>query len=175
VAWNSILLLAAAMLIGSHVLAFFGISIPIVRVGGGLLVIANGWRLLNAPQTTSMVGQGVVDTWEREVARRAFYPLTFPVTIGPGSISVAITLGAGIATTAAARAIDVATHLVGVVVVAIAVYLSYRFASRLVVLLGETGTSVFLRMSSFIVLCVGVGIAWGGLSDLLQALIRSSR
>jgi multiple antibiotic resistance protein len=48
VAWNSFLLLAAAMLIGSHVLRLFGISVPIVRVGGGLLVIANGWRLLNA-------------------------------------------------------------------------------------------------------------------------------
>jgi multiple antibiotic resistance protein len=163
------------MLIGSHVLAFFGISIPIVRVGGGLLVIANGWRLLNARQTSSAADHGVVDAWEREVARRAFYPLTFPVTVGPGSISVAITLGAGIATTAVARAIDVATHLVGVVVVAIAVYLSYRFASRLAVFLGETGTAVFLRMSSFIVLCVGVGIVWGGLSDLIQVLIRSSR
>ena len=48
VAWNSFLLLSAAMLAGSHVLHFVGISVPIVRVGGGLLVIANGWRLLNA-------------------------------------------------------------------------------------------------------------------------------
>src|SRR5262249_58678105 len=53
VAWNSFLLLAAAMLVGSYVLRLFGISIPIVRVGGGLLVIANGWRLLNADEPLS--------------------------------------------------------------------------------------------------------------------------
>src|SRR5215467_6663418 len=76
VAWNSFLLLAAAMLIGSHVLRLFGISVPIVRVGGGLLVIANGWRLLNAEDAPSATKQSVESAWEREVARRAFYPLT---------------------------------------------------------------------------------------------------
>jgi len=96
VAWNSFLLLAAAMLVGSHVLRLFGISVPIVQVGGGLLVIANGWRLLNAKGAAQDGKPAVEDAWEREVARRAFYPLTFPLTVGPGSISIAITLGAGI-------------------------------------------------------------------------------
>jgi multiple antibiotic resistance protein len=175
VAWNSSLLLAAAMLVGSHVLRFFGISVPIVRVGGGLLVIANGWHLLNAQQMPSMVGGSLEDQWEREVVRRAFYPLTFPVTVGPGSISIAITLGAGIAASATDGLVDVITHLAGVAAVALSVFLSYRFASRLIALLGETGAAVFLRMSAFIVLCVGVGIMWGGLAELVQALIRSSR
>jgi multiple antibiotic resistance protein len=174
VAWNSSLLLAAAMLIGSHVLRFFGISLPIVRVGGGLLVIVNGWHLLNARQMPSMVGQSLEEAWEREVARRAFYPLTFPVTVGPGSISIAITLGAGIAATASGGVVDVITHLAGVAAVALSVFLSYRFASRLIALLGETGAAVFLRMSAFIVLCVGVEITWGGLSELLRSLIAAS-
>ena len=172
--WNSSLLLAAAMLVGSHLLRFFGISLPIVRVGGGLLVIANGWHLLNARQMPSTVAQSPEEAWEREVARRAFYPLTFPLTVGPGSISIAITLGAGIAATAGTGGIiDVVTHLVGVAVVGLSVFLSYRFASRLIPLLGDTGAAVFLRMSAFIVLCVGVGIMWGGLSELLRSLIAS--
>src|SRR5438309_2020568 len=81
VAWNSFALLAAAMLIGSHVLKLFGISVPIVRVGGGLLVIANGWRLLNADEAQPEAKPAVSQAWEREVARRAFYPLTFPLTV----------------------------------------------------------------------------------------------
>src|SRR6476660_6831855 len=89
VARNSFLLLAAAMLVGSHVLRLFGISVPIVRVGGGLLVMANGWRRLNARGAAPTDTVTVEDGWEREVARRAFYPLTFPLTVGPGSISVA--------------------------------------------------------------------------------------
>jgi multiple antibiotic resistance protein len=93
VARHAFMLLAAAMLIGSYVLRLFGVSLPIVRVGGGLLVTANGWRLLNDDAKPAAEAKPV-EAWEREVKRRAFYPLTFPLTIGPGSISIAITLGA---------------------------------------------------------------------------------
>jgi multiple antibiotic resistance protein len=171
VAWNSFLLLAAAMLVGSHVLRVFGISVPIVRVGGGLLVIANGWRLLNAEEAPSADKPAVKDAWEREVARRAFYPLTFPLTVGPGSISIAITLGAGVSSRSTTGLVDLVSVIVGVAIVALTVYLSYRFASRLISFLGDTGAAVFLRLSSFILLCVGVAIMWGGIVDLVQPLI----
>ena len=171
VAWNSFVLLTAAMLIGSHVLRLFGISVPIVRVGGGLLVVANGWRLLNADEAPTESKPAVSDAWEREVARRAFYPLTFPLTVGPGSISIAITLGAGLASRSTTGVVDLVSDLVGVGIVALAVYLSYRFASRLIALLGDTGAVVFLRLSAFILLCVGVSILWGGITDLVKPLL----
>lgn len=171
VARNACLLLAAAMLIGSHVLRFFGISLPIVRVAGGLLVTANGWRLLNSDDTQSLPTPRVADTWERELAGRAFFPLTFPLTVGPGSVSVAITLGARVAGHGTSGALAVVTDLVAVGIVSLTVYLSYRFASRLIAYLGETGTIVFLRLSSFILMCVGVSIMWSGIVDLIQPLI----
>lgn len=175
VAWNSFVLLAAAMLIGSHVLRLFGISVPIVRVAGGLLVVANGWRLLNADDSPAPDKATVQDAWEREVARRAFYPLTFPLTVGPGSISIAITLGAGISSRPTTSVIDLLSDVVGVAIVAAAVYLSYRFASRLIAFLGETGATVFLRLSSFILLCVGVSIMWGGITELLQPFVAARK
>jgi multiple antibiotic resistance protein len=170
VARHAFLLLTAAMLIGTYVLKVFGVSLPIVRVAGGLLVTANGWRLLN-DEAKPADSPGLVQAWEREVARRAFYPLTFPLTVGPGSISIAITLGAkaqarGVWTTG-----ELAADLVGIVIVSLSVLLSYRFASRLIAYLGETGTAVFLRLSSFILLCVGVAIIWSGLVDLIQPLL----
>ena len=171
VAWNSFLLLAAAMLTGSHLLRFFGISVPIVRVGGGLLVMANGWRLLHADDPPATTRVAPTDAWQREVARRAFYPLTFPLTVGPGSLSIAITIGAGISRQSIAGVVDVLSDLVGVAIVALSVSLSYRFAGRVVALVGETGVTVFLRLTSFILLCVGVSIMWGGLTDLIRPLI----
>src|SRR4051812_18055389 len=87
VARNALLLLIAAMLAGSHVLAFFGISVAIVRVAGGLLVLATGWHLLHAGDQLDVPPPPVAEAWQREAARRAFYPLTFPLTVGPGSIS----------------------------------------------------------------------------------------
>ena len=172
VARNAFLLLAAAMLIGSYVLEFFGISLPVVRVAGGLVVIGAGWRLLHAGHADDQPEARVVDAWERELARRGFYPLTFPLTVGPGSISIAITLGAREVSDSAARAVFVLTDLIGIAIIAVTVYLSYRYASRLIARLGETGTNVFLRLSAFIMLCVGVAIFWGGVVGLVEPLRR---
>ena len=174
VAWNSFLLLSAAMLVGSHVLHFFGISVPIVRVGGGLLVIANGWRLLNAADVPPAAEKlAPADVWEREVARRAFYPLTFPLTVGPGSLSIAITIGAGISMRPTSGALDVLSDLIGVAIVALSVSLSYRFAGRVIAFVGETGATIFVRLCSFILLCVGVSIMWGGLADLIRPMMST--
>lgn len=172
VAINAFLLLVAAMLAGSHILEFFGISIPIVRVGGGLLVIANGWRLINAEDRLDDVTPSPREAWERELGPRAFYPLTFPLTVGPGSISVAVTLGARL--TDRGGIADLVSETVAVAVIAVTVFLSYRFSSRLVVSLGTTGTSVFLRLSSFILLCVGVSIFWSGLAALIGELRQAA-
>jgi multiple antibiotic resistance protein len=173
VARNAFLLLAAALLVGSYVLAFFGISLSVVRVAGGMVVLGAGWRLLHAGHGEVEVPEAkMVDAWERELARRAFYPLTFPLTVGPGSISIAITLGARGAVDPATRALFAAADLIGIAIIGVSVYLSYRFASRLIARLGETGTNVFLRLSAFIMLCVGVSILWGGIVGLVEPLRR---
>jgi multiple antibiotic resistance protein len=171
VARNAYLLLAAAMLIGSHVLRIFGISLPIVRVAGGLLVAANGWALINAGDSQRSPTPPVADAWERELATRAFFPLTFPLTVGPGSVSIAITLGARETLFGTSSLIGLATDLIAVGIVSLTVYLSYRFASRLITYLGDTGTVVFLRLSAFILMCVGVSIIWSGIVDLVQPLL----
>jgi multiple antibiotic resistance protein len=159
------------MLIGSYVLQFFGISLPIVRVAGGLVVLSAGWRLLHAGHGDDGEPRAaMVEAWEREVGRRGFYPLTFPLTIGPGSISIAVTLGARDAPDRAARAMFLAADLTSITLITVAVYLSYRFASRLIARLGENGTNVFLRLSAFIMLCVGVAILWSGVLGLIEPL-----
>jgi multiple antibiotic resistance protein len=167
VATNCLVLLVVATLIGTHILGFFDISLPVVRVGGGLLVAATAWRLLAAEGASAGdAPQASRKLTSVEVAGRAFYPLSFPITVGPGSISIAITLGAASPPREAALAALLGS-LLGIAVVCAAIYLAYRYASRLVSLLGETGTVVFLRLSAFILLCIGVQICWDGLAELL--------
>jgi len=89
----------------------------------------------------------------------------------PARSRIAITLGAKAQARGASTATELLADLIGVVIVSLAVFLSYRFASRLIAYLGETGTAVFLRLSSFILLCVGVAIIWSGLVDLIQPLL----
>src|SRR3984885_4662615 len=95
VAINSFLLLIASALIGAYVLDFFGLSIPAVQVAGGIVVCAIGWSLLNSPNSPpALQRNGAHTTTPDDLTQRAFYPMTMPLTVGPGSISVALTLGA---------------------------------------------------------------------------------
>jgi multiple antibiotic resistance protein len=100
----------------------------------------------------------------------AFYPLTFPLTVGPGTISVSMGLGAAFGTKQLPVLVGLVALVVGTALAAAVIYLSYRFAGALVRTLGETGTIVFLRLASFILLCIGIQIGWTGISELIQSL-----
>jgi multiple antibiotic resistance protein len=170
IAFNVFAILVVSMFVGSHILAFFGISLPIVQVGGGLLITSIGWGLLNQ-RDPAPTASGAAPWSPDQMATRAFYPLTLPLTVGPGSISVAITLGANTSDTGIPFWALIASMLLGVALIALSIYLSYRFAEGISRLLGQTGTSVFLRLSSFISLCIGVQITWNGVSALLGPLL----
>lgn len=166
IAMNSFLLLVVSILIGTHILDFFGISLPIVQVAGGLVILSTGWSLLNQrdePSRSEKVGKVTLV----ELAKRAFYPLTLPLTVGPGSISVAITLGANADKGHKAFPILLLPALLGPAVIAISVYLAYRFSEPLARLLGEVAMSVIVRLGSFILFCIGVQILWNGCKILL--------
>jgi len=169
IAVNAFILLLVSIFIGSHILAFFGISLPIVQVGGGLLVAAAGWRLLDT-RGDELTSADATAWSPDEVIRRAFYPLTLPLTVGPGSISVAITLGANTMRTQMPLWAFIAALLIATALVAVSIYFCYRFADRMARLLGDNGTRIFLRLSAFILLCIGVQIFWNGAIGLVASL-----
>jgi multiple antibiotic resistance protein len=167
VALNSFWLLTGSMLIGSHILDFFGISIPVVQIGGGMVVVSTGWMLLQRePEQERESVQRKVST--SDIASRAFYPLTLPLTVGPGSISVAITLGANQSLHSGNLA-RFAAAILGPAIMAFTIFLSYRFAERIARLLGPTAMNVIVRLASFILVCIGVQILWNGIKALLAA------
>jgi multiple antibiotic resistance protein len=170
VAINSFLLLLASALIGAYVLDFFGLSIPAVQVAGGAVVCMIGWSLLNSPAAPAAQGRAdAAATTPEDLEQRAFYPMTMPLTVGPGSISVAVTLGANPPAGLRPLLLTTLAHALGVLLVAVSVFLCYRYAERLVSRLGATGTSVVVRLSAFILLCIGVQIGWNGIRGLIQS------
>src|SRR5438477_3267102 len=94
IAMNGLILIVISIFIGTHILKFFGISLPVVQVGGGLIVISTGWALLRQSNDDDQESGGHRECKESDYSRQAFYPLTLPLTVGPGSISVAIAVGA---------------------------------------------------------------------------------
>jgi multiple antibiotic resistance protein len=163
VSLNSFALLLGSLFVGSYVLEFFGITLPIVRVAGGLVVTATGWNLLQEGSSgdDSRAGHRPV------IPTDGFYPLTMPITVGPGSIAVAITLGSQRPRVALPEvALLGGAAVAGLLAITATIFVCYRFAERIVGALGQRGTNVLVRLSAFILLCIGVEIIWSGYSAL---------
>lgn len=170
IAMYGFILMVVSILIGTNILAFFGISLPVVQVGGGMVVVATAWSLLNRKEDPD--GKSTkVSASPADISRRAFYPLTLPLTVGPGSISVAIAVGANRPQVTESHWIYIGAAILGAAAVGVTIYFSYRFAEGLARVLGDTAMSVVIRLSSFILLCIGVQIGWNGVSALLKSVV----
>jgi multiple antibiotic resistance protein len=170
VAVYSLLVMMAALWAGSSVLAFFGITLAALRVAGGLVVALTAWDLLNRPehreerkQEQAAPAAGADDI--------ALFPMTIPITTGPGTIAVAVVLSAS-----RPREPDVfAWFVVGMsaaaVALALMIWIIYRSSDRIVRLMGPTGSRTVTRLSAFLLLCIGVQILITGVEDVLGPLL----
>lgn len=159
-------LILGSMLLGSFVLRLFGLSIPLVQVAGGAVVCALSWNLLTDNPKPAGASEGLHHI--RDIALgRAFSPLTMPLTIDAGVISVAITVGAHHANTVEHMIIQLIAAIIGAGIIALTILITYLYAEPASERIGQTGMMVVLRMSAFIMLCIGVGICWNGIKSLL--------
>jgi multiple antibiotic resistance protein len=166
---NTWIIITASMLVGTYVLDLFGISLPIVRIAGGLFVAAIGWKLLNSggdDDVRSAVADSAGPASEQETMQRTFFPMSFPLTTGPGSIAASIALGTRVHDTPGQLLTGVAVAACGAAVTAVVVFLCYRYAPPLLKRLGEIGTMVMLRLAAFILLCIGIEMMWAGWAAL---------
>lgn len=162
---------AAVMLVslwaGSYVLSFFGISLAALRIAGGLVVAVRAWKLLSTPEQTEerkqeQAGQaaGSPDI--------AFFPLTMPLTTGPGTISVAVALGSNRPPPGPALWAFFSGASLATLAIAAIVWLAYGWADLPVALLGPAGARVLTRLAAFLLLCIGTEIILNGATDVLD-------
>lgn len=170
IAMDSFVLLIISFAVGSHVLSFFGISLPVVQVGGGLIVISIGWAMLAQKDDYGEERGQVRNVSCHDVLKDAFYPLTLPLTVGPGSISVAITLGANAPHHLLANVLGLVAAGIGTAIIAGSIYICYGFSDRLSALIGATGLKVIIKLTAFLLVCIGVQILWNGASQLISSL-----
>jgi multiple antibiotic resistance protein len=170
ITFYSFVMLLASMLFGSLVLRMFDLSIPVVQIAGGAVVCALGWNMLGSAEPPPVTPVSDTDHAKITALARAFYPLTLPLTVDPGAISVAITVGANHAHTVERVMIQVLAAVIGTGIVAVSILLTYRYASRVGQWIGHTGMMVMVRLSAFIVLCIGVQIGWNGIKSLLATV-----
>jgi multiple antibiotic resistance protein len=166
-------IMTASLYVGAYVLSFFGVTIPVLRVAGGIVVAASGWRMLSEPDATEQRRSETPPPRSISVppSRLAFYPLTMPLTTGPGTISVAISIGASRPGGFHASSVEFFVEtLAAVALLCLLIYVSYRNSARLADLIGPTGTTIVVRLSAFLLFCIGIQVLWNGASELLGTL-----
>ncbi len=169
VAVNAFCIIVAAMAIGTYVLILFGVSLPVVRIGGGLLVAATGWRMLNAkPEAVqSAVAGEAAAMSDAEIKRHSFFPMTFPLTTGPGTIAACIALGAQTpSTTPIIYLGGLVVAALGALVVSVVLFLILKHSVKVVAKIGPTGELVLQQLMAFVLLCIGIQLIWTGWHEL---------
>jgi len=171
IALSTALFLFTIDVAGAAILAFFGISLPVVQFAGGFVLAAMGWSLLNQEDVAKKndVSPSPPDTGSLEES--VFYPFTFPVTAGPGCLVVMLTLSAH---ASQKSFIDLvwahAGILCGIVLISVTVYVSYAYAPKLTSKVSQQTIHGVLRVIAFILLCIGAQIAWKGLDALIRGM-----
>jgi multiple antibiotic resistance protein len=172
-ALNTTLFLTVVALAGPYVLQFFGISIDILQFVGGAVVAAMGWQLLNKPEerretTDPSMIQAAHDCVATYWLSRAFYPLTFPFTVGPGSIAVMLALSAQ------AKSLELSERvpafgglMVCVALLSAMVYLFCAYAPTAAKKFPAPIVNGVLRIVAFLLICIGTQIAWHGMRSML--------
>jgi multiple antibiotic resistance protein len=174
VALNAFIVLMAAFFVGTPVLHFFGISMEALRIGGGFAVAVSGWQMLNEPDVPG--GDTAVKPIDaRSAMARAFFPLTIPLTTGPGSIATAIALNANRTHKLSEFVLSSIVSIAVSVLVALVIWQTYSRAAFLARYLGAEGTKVAMRVSAFLLLCVGVQIMLTGFSEFLRPIADQIR
>ena len=179
IAINNVIFLVIVELLGSAILKFFGISLPIVQLSGGIVIASIGWRVLNESDSDESLrdkreeSEAIDESSTRVLEQKAFYPFTFPVTSGPGTLVAMLTLTARIDNH------QVKTSLFGhlgiflaVLLLSAAVYFCYAYAPAITSKISPATAHGILRVVAFILVCIGVQIAWNGLSVLLGTVLK---
>ncbi len=162
VAFYIFLILSLFLLAGSGILRFFGISLEVIRIAGGIVVFHSAWGMLNAdPKLSESENQE-----SQKKSDIAFFPMAMPLLAGPGAIAVTLGLSAQ-----SGRTILLPTLLnllavwVGIGLVVVLCYFSLWASEWLLKGLGETGIKTFTRIFGFLILAVGVQLILHGLQD----------
>ena len=182
IAINTVIFLGVIELVGSALLAFFGISLPIMQVSGGIVIAMIGWSLLN--QQDSAPSQDKTDAADAaapaitraefsSLQEKAFYPLTFPITAGPGCIVIMLTLSVHAKhPTVPETVLSYVGLFIAAIALSISIYFCYAYAPKVARSISPSTVHGVLRVIAFILFCIGVQIAWNGLSDLLKTVLQ---
>jgi multiple antibiotic resistance protein len=159
-------MMAGFLLAGGLIMSFFGISVPGMRIAGGMIVASLGFQMLfpSAPLPSREL--------ERETGHKAdiaFTPLAMPGLAGAGTFAVIMSLSSqASARLGFERVLDFTAVLLAIVIVALLCFATLRAAERLQRVVGPTGMIALTRLTGFLMVCIGVQFIIDGLTAILR-------
>ena len=168
IAFYSFLFLSFFFFFGSYILKLFGISIPVVQFSGGIVLALMGWQLLNQKETSTPSSEASLDNPDITIESKAFYPFTFPLTIGPGGMAVVLTFGAHLdhGESLLVVTLEKGAAIAGIFLMCVVVSICYRHLKYMTKRFSAAGALALSKILAFFVLCIGVEIAWAGFKAL---------
>lgn len=164
VAIYSVILLLSVLFFGKYILGFFGLTLPFIRIAGGLVVAFTAWQMLNArPKLSKLEKKEYKDSEDV-----AFFPLTLPLTAGAGAIAITVAIAINIQPVSEGNAIlQYAFASIGIILIGITVAICYRFSDIIFHRIGRTGANVITRIFAFLLLAISISVIWQGLLPLI--------
>lgn len=161
-------ILVSFLLLGTLIMDVFGISIPGLRVAGGLVIAYIGFRMLFPDLAPEMPAGALAEA--RAKTDISFSPLAMPSLAGPGAIAAVMAMSSTIQHAEGTRAIvEHVGAVLGIGITALICYFVLSAAEQLRRKLGKVGVSAISRIFGFLTICIGVQFVINGVSDLVRA------
>jgi multiple antibiotic resistance protein len=164
------------LLTGHWILELFGLSIPIIQLAGGIMICKTGWDFLESPKQNNTEKQTSGEdllSQQTEIEDKLFFPLTFPITAGAGTIAVLFTLSAqGANRNTYQYLINTGAIILAVTGMCFFIYFCYVNANRLIKYLGSQREKIVNNIMAFLIFCVGLQIAVEGITQLIKPLTK---
>jgi multiple antibiotic resistance protein len=162
-------LLASLLLVGGWLLKLLGVSIDMIGISGGILLFHTAWRMLNRdPRLTHSEKEEI-----KSMSGKVFFPLTMPMTAGPGAIAVTLSMIPEGSLFEIATIVNFFGTCLGILMVSVTVWIFYRFSGPFLSRLGHTAKATIGQISAFILLAIGVQIIWTSVSNLIRNFVGS--
>ncbi len=172
IAINVILLLIGFLLVGGGLLRFFGVSLEVVRIAGGMVVFHAAWNTMNAESKLSELENEDANQKAVQHGDISFMPMTMPLLAGPGSIAVALGLAAEASrgTSHAETAVNLVAVAVAIALIGLIIYIALQSSTLLLKWLGSGGIHALSRVLGLFVMAIGVQLILNGLADWVKSL-----
>ncbi len=172
---NCLLIGVGSLVLGHFILLLFNLEIPVIQVGGGLLICKTGleWLSDSGSSSSDVTDETTSKISMKNIESKIFYPLSFPMIMGAGSISVIFTLMATLAAkdNLLKTGINYAMIVLAIIAMCTILFIILSQGQKITKKLSASGNMIINKLIAFFTFCIGIQIIVTGISKIFHLQI----